>query len=349
MKNNKNYVEFFKVSMIIQTRLVTLLTSCMYIVYSIIDLKVLPQSISSEASFFHLFVIAPILAFISILTFRKDFYSWGVYFLMLSPILAGIGNFIIVINAPNNIGYLVETYLIIFWLFTLSGLSFNKSVVSVFIILIATYLSTVLFNPLSPNTLIVHIFWIFCSSSFGILIAFLLNRQNRVIFENYNKMKEQVLIDELTKIYNRKKVDEFLPQEIKRCIRFNHIFSFVMIDIDYFKEVNDKFGHHTGDIVLKQIVNIINNKIRATDVFIRWGGEEFIIICLETSLDEVTTLLERIKTNIEEYDFEEIGTRTVSMGVTMFRKDDDLISLLKRTDEALYKAKHRGRNCIEVS
>lgn len=346
MKNNQGYIEYFKPSRIIQTRLVTFMTAFFYVLYSFIDKEVLPAFIANEASFLHLYIITPILISISLLTFSKNFYSFGVYLLMLSPIIAGIGNFYIVTNVPTITGYLVETYLIIFWLFTLSGLNFKQALFSLLIILLVTTASSIFMSTLDSNILIVHSFWIICSSSFGLLIAYLIDKQNRTIYDNYIKLKKYVLIDDLTQIYNRRKIEEFLPSEIKRCKRFFHTFSFVMIDIDFFKEVNDLYGHNTGDIVLKEMVNLINKHLRATDVFIRWGGEEFIIICLETSLDEVKGLLNRIKDAVQEKEFKEIGKRTISMGAVSYKHGDTIKSLLNRSDKALYEAKDSGRNQI---
>jgi diguanylate cyclase (GGDEF)-like protein len=123
----------------------------------------------------------------------------------------------------------------------------------------------------------------------------------------------------------------------------------ILCDIDRFKEVNDRYGHDAGDHVLKTIADIVRGNIRKTDYFVRWGGEEFIILSSETQLDKAYALSERIRKKIESYKFDNTGTVTVSFGVTEFREGDTAAVFIKRADNAMYEAKNKGRNRVEKS
>ncbi|MGB5867623.1 MAG: transporter substrate-binding domain-containing protein [Arcobacteraceae bacterium] len=168
--------------------------------------------------------------------------------------------------------------------------------------------------------------------------------------EQKNKELEKLAItDKLTNIYNRRKLDEMLEHELNRSQRFKHTFAVVILDIDFFKKVNDTFGHQEGDKVLIQIANILKTHIRKTDIVGRFGGEEFVIICPESHQENVYNLIEKIRLYIENYTFENIGNITASFGITMLQENDTEEALLKRADDALYKAKNNGRNQVFVN
>jgi len=154
--------------------------------------------------------------------------------------------------------------------------------------------------------------------------------------------------DLLTKAYNRVKFDEIFGRETERVRRYNQSLSMIMLDIDHFKEVNDTYGHITGDHVLKSVADIARENMRKIDYLIRWGGEEFMIITPETDFSRAVALAERIRKVIESFSFKNAKSITVSFGVTQFKKDDTVDSLIKRADSALYKAKMNGKNRVEV-
>jgi len=155
--------------------------------------------------------------------------------------------------------------------------------------------------------------------------------------------------DKLTQAYNRAKFDEIIEREIERSWRHNRPLSLLMFDIDHFKQVNDTYGHAVGDCVLKTMAELVRKNMRKIDCFVRWGGEEFMIIASETDLKTAGNTAERIRKIIESYRFDEAGKITVSFGVTQFGKDDTVDTFVKRADDALYKAKANGRNRVEVS
>ena len=181
------------------------------------------------------------------------------------------------------------------------------------------------------------------------LIGFMLISEDiterRRMEEELKRLSE---IDSLTNIYNRRKFYALLSDEIERSARYERPLSFMMLDIDYFKRVNDAYGHDMGDNVLVLMADIVNQLIRKTDIFARLGGEEFAIIVPETEIEGSKALAEKIRKGIEDYNFNGAGKITLSIGVTEFKRNDTVDSFLKRADDALYICKDRGRNRVEV-
>lgn len=163
------------------------------------------------------------------------------------------------------------------------------------------------------------------------------------------ELRRRATTDNLTGAYNRTKFEEIIEREIERVKRYNHPLSVIIFDIDYFKKINDTYGHGAGDYVLKTISDIVKENIRKIDYFVRWGGEEFLIISSETYLDKAHALAERIRKITESYKFDNIEKITVSFGVTELKEMDTVDGLIKRADDAMYKAKEKGKNRVEVS
>jgi polar amino acid transport system substrate-binding protein len=167
--------------------------------------------------------------------------------------------------------------------------------------------------------------------------------------EAKNKILEiSSITDRLTQLYNREKLDEALEAEIIRAERYHTLFGVVMIDIDFFKNVNDVHGHQTGDHVLFELSAILKNHSRKADIVGRWGGEEFLIICPNTEKEGLATLAESLRMKIERHIFPIVGAKTASFGLTMYQPKDTRHSVLSRADHALYLAKDRGRNRVET-
>jgi len=166
------------------------------------------------------------------------------------------------------------------------------------------------------------------------------------------KMEEELrrlaTTDPLTMAYNRTKFNEIITREVERVRRYGQRLSMIIFDIDHFKRVNDIHGHMAGDGVLRTIADIVRGNIRKIEYLIRWGGEEFMVLASETGLDEAVALAERIKGIVENYRFDDIGQVTISCGVTEFKEGDTVDSFIKRADDALYMAKKKGKNRVEV-
>lgn len=163
------------------------------------------------------------------------------------------------------------------------------------------------------------------------------------------------ITDTLTGCYNRTFMDEHLPKEIKRAIRYKHPISLIMLDIDHFKQVNDTYGHQAGDEVLKELVKSINRSIRCdVDWVARYGGEEFLVVFPETDFERAELLAERLRRDISQNTirFKEKEIRiTASFGVTGFTSPDTLKevsyeAMISLADKSLYQAKEEGRNRV---
>ena len=158
------------------------------------------------------------------------------------------------------------------------------------------------------------------------------------------ELEKIATIDKLTNIYNRRMLDDFLKTEIEIANRHNEDLSLIIVDIDHFKIVNDTFGHLAGDNLLTSISKIILENIRNTDIFGRYGGEEFLIICRKTTKENAFVLAEKLRILIKEFKFDEIGHKTISLGISDFQKSDTVETLFKKADTALYEAKNTGRD-----
>lgn len=167
------------------------------------------------------------------------------------------------------------------------------------------------------------------------------------------RLKEQCEIekrlsvtDHLTGLFNRQRLDETVDHEIRRAIRHTSAFSIIMLDLDFFKNVNDTYGHKIGDEVLIEVAKILQQQTRKTDVVGRWGGEEFMIICPEPDGQDGEELAEKVRAKIEQHPFAIVGNITASFGVSLYQQSDQDRSIVERVDRALYQAKRQGRNCV---
>ncbi|KAA1174411.1 diguanylate cyclase [Marinobacter salinexigens] len=159
----------------------------------------------------------------------------------------------------------------------------------------------------------------------------------------------QAVHDQLTGLYNRHKLESFMEQEVARCERYGSTFSVIIFDLDFFKSINDRFGHTGGDAVLEEVAAIVGGGIRESEIAGRWGGEEFLILLPETNLDSAHAVAERIRKGVETYRFTIPVDVTISVGVAVFQPGDKSQNMLQRADGALYVAKNEGRNCVRLA
>ncbi len=171
--------------------------------------------------------------------------------------------------------------------------------------------------------------------------------QKELLQNQTKELEKLATTDSLTGIYNRNKLKEIATYEFKKLRRERHPLSLVIFDIDYFKKINDTYGHNIGDYALKTIASLVGGLVRESDTFVRWGGEEFIILTPSTGLHNAGVLAEKIRVAIEEYPFEQIGTVTCSFGVAEASHDLEFDTLVEHADKALYAAKKGGRNMVE--
>lgn len=154
--------------------------------------------------------------------------------------------------------------------------------------------------------------------------------------------------DKLTQLPNRNKFEEVFAHELSKTIRHKEPLSLTIMDIDYFKNINDTHGHLIGDEILILMSNTISKYTRESDLFARWGGEEFVLLFTNTSLEESQIAIEKFRKLIEDIDYPKGEKVTASFGLTQVKDSDTLEIALERADRALYQAKHAGRNCLKI-
>ena len=173
-----------------------------------------------------------------------------------------------------------------------------------------------------------------------------LQKKNSEIEKVNMILLEQSIKDSLTGLYNRRKLDEICKLEFLKAERYQQDLSIILMDIDFFKKVNDSRGHDVGDEVLKKLAEILLKSIREVDACGRWGGEEFLIICRETDLENAGLLAERLRLLIEKQVFVGDLHITASFGVASIQGCEDVDELFKTADIRLYEAKTEGRNIV---
>lgn len=168
-----------------------------------------------------------------------------------------------------------------------------------------------------------------------------------------DKLKELAMKDGLTGLYNYSLLIELFEKELAKQKRTKDDISFVMVDIDFFKKVNDTYGHTAGNVILKNLADILTSSVRNEDIVARYGGEEFCIVLPKTNLDDAFDICERIRKKIESSHFlvgKNIINITVSMGISLksFSSTNNIIEIMKKADTNLYNAKNKGRNKVEA-
>lgn len=156
------------------------------------------------------------------------------------------------------------------------------------------------------------------------------------------------ITDSLTQIYNRVHLDSVLQNHMQSSQRYRHPLSFIILDVDHFKKINDTQGHQVGDMALREISSLLAENVRGSDTLGRWGGEEFVVVLPETDLEGARSLAEKLRSEIDKRTFESVGSMSASFGVSCYRKGDTQNSIIERADQALYRAKAKGRNIVQT-
>jgi polar amino acid transport system substrate-binding protein len=218
-----------------------------------------------------------------------------------------------------------------------------------------TYETRVDFSKVAPVILVLLIF-ITLISIYTLRLR-KLHRQLREVNQSLSCAEEKLLqqnkelemlsmTDKLTGIYNRHKLDSSLQQMVALAHRYDRVVSIIIFDLDWFKRVNDDYGHQAGDEVLICFADLVMRNIRKTDIFGRWGGEEFLIICPESNAEQAAELAEKIRGLVAECSCDPAFTQTVSAGVAQVMPNQTLDQLISLADKRLYQAKTAGRNQV---
>jgi diguanylate cyclase (GGDEF)-like protein len=194
---------------------------------------------------------------------------------------------------------------------------------------------------------------LFGNIGIGVVVTILVIGLVVIVVNLYiSKLEETANRDELTGLYNRRKMDEILSREIAFSKRYGEPLSLMMMDIDYFKSVNDSYGHHAGDHYLVEFAKVLREEVRLVDYVGRWGGEEFIILLPKTNVEQAKGLAERLRYAVEVMQIESgrgLISRTVSIGIASAQSGKmDVDEIIRHADEAMYRAKQQSGNCVVV-
>lgn len=196
------------------------------------------------------------------------------------------------------------------------------------------------------NRLKEAVHWQIFFLSLTIILVFILSIS---FFLYQKKLRDTSERDFLTQLYNRQKFYELVEKETKRALRYNLTSALMMVDIDHFKNINDRYGHDLGDQVLKELAALMEDNIRDTDIIARWGGEEFVFFLPHSNADQARQVAEKIRKIIEERLDGCLKEVTVSIGVAVILDGDlDIDTIIARADQAMYQAKEKGRNQVHT-
>ena len=209
-----------------------------------------------------------------------------------------------------------------------------------------------LIDPIQPiNPIALNIVHLVNLSVVFILFGYLSFYYLETVRHAQKKLRIMATTDPLTKLLNRRYITHLADQEVQRLSSTNHSIGILLIDIDYFKKINDEHGHKVGDDVLVNVAEILRKQVRKQDLVARWGGEEFLIVLPEANAEEAELSAERIRKAFLTYDWlaavEKEISPTVSAGVSMYKQTESLNAAIACADRALYKGKTSGRNRVE--
>jgi diguanylate cyclase (GGDEF)-like protein len=200
-----------------------------------------------------------------------------------------------------------------------------------------------------PNSIVMM--QIYLASAFYIAVLYLVARikeryfLQRTVADNMSKL---AMIDPLTQVDNRRLLTQLLQEEVSRTKRQNLPLSVILFDLDWFKKINDTYGHNTGDKILQEVAQLLRQNIRTSDPFGRWGGDEFLCLAINSDGEQAVELAKRLRDSLQRHHFSLAKRVTASFGVTTYQDGDTPETLIRRADLGLYKAKAGGRNRVEV-
>lgn len=235
------------------------------------------------------------------------------------------------------------------FVFTLAGhrasLALSLAILALFVAISGPYIAADIDRPYANFTIQLHM----VSAVLIGALYFFSSWQHRyqVASLTADELARLANTDALTRLANRRRMAEAIELELVRYARYGHVFSIVMIDIDHFKAINDRFGHAVGDKTLQALAGRAGEALRDVDTLGRWGGEEFLVILPETPFEETMRKAAELCRHVADAPLVENRSVTISCGVASVRTGDNADSLLQRADAALYAAKDRGRNRAE--
>ena len=224
--------------------------------------------------------------------------------------------------------------------------------VVLFLFYVGLYLFSWFIAPIQPiNDIALKVVHVFNLSTVFVMLSYLSFFYLNTVRKAQKKLRVLAETDPLTALYNRRHMSYLGEKEMQRVNESNKLLCLMLIDVDHFKKINDKYGHKVGDDVLIQISQLMQEHVRSHDLVSRWGGEEFLIILPNTTTQDAILSAERIREAFVDHDWQStLGINlnpTISVGVTDLRPSDAMSTAIARADRALYQCKSAGRNRVE--
>ncbi|PHS31987.1 MAG: hypothetical protein COA92_07360 [Sulfurovum sp.] len=334
------------------------LTFFIYLLYIILDFLILNEQERSLAVPFHITMLILWVYLISSI-YYNFFRKFAMFILYLMPIYAVLGT--LVFSYYYNPVYVVEIYVILFWTFVTIGYMFLTSVIVASIMAMSSAVILYAYNIIEHEAYILHMFLMVVAWMLGLSASYLIELYSR---DNYEKklailhmqdeLKELSHRDYLTNLYNRRYFNEFSKKFLNNVKQESEQMSVIMLDIDFFKNINDTYGHAIGDEIIKLLASLLKDNTRESDIVFRLGGEEFAILLPSTGKEKISNIAEKLRVVIENKEFRITKDKsirlTVSLGVACvnFEKDHNMSESLNRADKVLYQAKAEGRNRVVI-
>jgi diguanylate cyclase len=237
------------------------------------------------------------------------------------------------------------------------SVSTSKAIASLLLLwvyFVGLYLLTLFVEPIQPiSALGLFVVNIFNLTVVFAIFAYLAFYYIRTVTSAHRKLRKHATTDAMTQLYNRRYMTERLQLEAQQSAVNQTTLSVLLLDIDYFKQLNDQFGHSIGDAVLIQAAELLRGQLRPNDIVARWGGEEFLIALPESCIQQAALVAERIRSAFEDYLWADIIGKdvsvTISSGIYTMQPNQPILETIKAADHALYQAKSNGRNRVELS
>lgn len=312
----------------------------------------------SEIFIFRLITIAISAVFSTLLMIarkRKAMYTYLKFIMAsLNITVLACGVFFVIYFLSNGI-FSFTVFLLVVYLLSISYIVRPCYFTIIYFLVFAALITHIFSNYESSSMLIseiiisgVFLLLMAAGSSLSYSRYWKLFLQEKEIEEINQKLELISQTDELTGLFNRKRIMEEIEKQIAYSQRYEHIFSVAIVDIDYFKNINDTYGHDIGDVVLREFAGLLNSKLRLSDFCGRWGGEEFILLLPGTPPDDSFILLKRLQNDIGNHVFPNGIKVAFSAGICGYQTGADMNKLIKYADQALYSAKTNGRNRTEI-
>ena len=334
------------------------LTFFIYVLYIVLDFLILNEQERSFAVTFHITMLI-LWVYLIPSIYYNIFRKLAMFILYLMPIYAVLGT--LLFSYYYNAVYVVEIYVILFWAFVTIGYMFWTSVIVASIMVMSSTVILNTYDIIERDVYLSHMFLMAVAWMLGLSASYIIELYSRNNYENKleilhmkDELKELSQRDYLTNLYNRRYFNEFSKKFLDNVKKESEEAGVIMLDIDFFKNINDTHGHAIGDKVIKLLASLLKDNTRDSDIVFRLGGEEFAILLPSTEKGKVSSIAEKLRVLIENKEFRidsDISIRfTVSLGVSCvnFEQDHHISESLNRADEVLYQAKEEGRNRVVI-